>query len=359
MRAGVDLARPQTPQCPTCPWRCSLTWPRGLVSVPIVSASSETVWLRGLDWLEAHREGFALPSGMPPELFRLKGLGELAAIAEVIARRADLPEAGRARALLSYAWQALREGEALAEFLEDRPYPVLGTTYSVFERAGWRHERTRQRLAQLGQPGAMRAAATGGPRAGGMQLPALYGTDGVAVLCLGLALAWEVLGLPSPWQRARLFPHTRLAQAPALEELTVPDAYSLTHVVFFMTDWGAEPDGLPANARAHVEASAPRWMAAFRARSNFDLYAELAATLCCIGVAPPAEAEDVLRAAQQDDGAVPGPAERVAERTRGIEDPERRRFVSAYHTTLAATLASFGAGPGLARRTPAAAQERP
>jgi hypothetical protein len=39
----------------------------------------------------------------------------------------------------------------------------------------------------------------------------------------------------------------------------------------------------------------------------------------------------------------------VAERTRGIEDPERRRFVSAYHTTLAATLASFALREGLER----------
>jgi hypothetical protein len=107
-----------------------------------------------------------------------------------------------------------------------------------------------------------------------------------------------------------------------------------------------------------VETNAPRWMAAFRARSHFDLYAELAAALCCIAEAPPPETEDVLRAAQQDDGAVPGPAERIAERTRAIDDAERRRFLSAYHTTLAATLASFGAGPGLARREDGAAQER-
>lgn len=324
-----------------------------------MSAAPEPVWARGLGWLEAHREGFALPAGAPAELFRLKAVGELAAIAEVIARRGDVPAAARARALLAYAWRQLREGEALAEFLDQRPYPVLGTTYSVFERAGWRHEPTRERLARLGQPGALRAPPGGGARDSGETVAAQYGTDGVAVLCLGLALAWEVLGLPSPWQRARLFPHTKLAQATAMDELAVPDAYSLTHAVFFMTDWGGDPAGLPAGARAYLEANAPRWMAAFRAGGNFDVYAELAASLCCAGSPPPAETEEVLRAAQQDDGAVPGPAERVAERTRAIEDPERRRFVSAYHTTLAATLASFGAGPGLWRRTADAARERP
>ena len=336
---------------------CSLTWAPGLASVPLIVGSfSLPVWTRGLGWLESRRAGFSLPPG-PPELFRLKALGELAAIADVIGRREGLPERSRVRALIEFAWQELREGAVLSEFLDQRPYPVLGTTYAVFERLGWRHEPTRQRLAQLGQPGGVRAAPPSGPRGEAEPVAAQYGTDGVAVLCLGLALAWEVLGLPSPWQRARLFPHTRLAQAPPAEELAVPDAYSLTHTVFFMTDWGADPSGLPAPARAYVAANAPRWMDAFRGRSNLDLYAELAAALACIDVPPPAETESVLAGAQEDDGAVPGPAERVAERTRGIEDPARRAFIAAYHTTLAATLASFAAGVGLARRPGGTVQE--
>ena len=129
----------------------------------------------------------------------------------------------------------------------------------------------------------------------------------------------------------------------------MPEAYSLTHAVFFMTDWGADPDGLPAAERGYLAENAPRWMDAFRAQGHFDLYAELAAAVCCAGASAPPEAEAVLRGAQQPDGAVPGPAERVAERTRGVEDAQRRRFIAAYHTTLAALLASFALTAGLAR----------
>jgi hypothetical protein len=224
--------------------------------------------------------------------------------------------------------------------------------YAVFERMGWRHEPTRERLARLGQPGALKAAspARGGATADAAPVAAQYGADGVAVLCLGLALAWEVLGLAASWQRGRLFPLTALGRGTATgAELGIPDAYSLTHTVFFMTDWGAHPEGLPEAARRQLAAHVPGWMDAFRARRHFDLYAELAATLGCAGLAAPAEVEAVLAGARQPDGAVPGPGERVRERVRGIEDPDRRAFVAAYHTTLASTLASFAGAAGLAR----------
>jgi hypothetical protein len=309
------------------------------------------VWTRGLLWLEGNRDGFALPRGAVPELFPLKALGELAAIAGVLWRRQDLPAELRARlhALLAFAWQELEQGEVFARYLDQRAYPVLGTTYAVFERLGWRHEATRQRLAEMGRPGGLSGSRAPATREAGEPVAAQYGADGVAVLCLGLALAWEALDLPSPWQRARLYPHTRLAHRPEVAELALPDAYSLTHTVFFMTDWGAAPEGLPAAERTYLAEWAPRWMDAFRRQQHFDLYAELAVVLCCIEAPCPAEAESVLAAAQEADGAVPGPADRIAERTRGIEDPGRRRFVSCYHTTLAATLASYALGPGLAR----------
>ena len=313
-----------------------------------MGAGDETVWERGLLWLERERGGFALPPG-PPDLFRLKALGELAAIAEVLHRPADLGTArrGRARALLDFAWSQFGEGDVFVAVLDAQPYPVLGTMYSVFERVGLRHPPTRERLARLGQPGAL-ARPAGTARAAAPPVAAQYGTDGVAVLCLGLGLAWDVLALASPWSRAALYPRTHLAQRVAAAALTVPEAYSLTHTVFFMTDWGAHPQALPEADRAFLCAQAPGWMDAFRQQGNFDLYAELAAAVSCAGGAP-GPAEVVLAAAQEQDGSVKGPAARVAERTQGIEDAERRRFVAAYHTTLAATLASFAATAGLFR----------
>lgn len=311
------------------------------------------MWESGLAWLEGQRSGFALPRGPAPEMFRLKALGELAAIAEVMWRRREaLPEAGRrAHVLLEFAWDEFERGETFTRVLDVRPYPVLGTMYAVFERLGWRHEPTRERLARLGQPGALKAAPRREPPEPPDSEPvaAQYGADGVAVLCLGLALAWERLGLAAPWQRGRLYPLTRLARQAPGPELSVPDAYSLTHTVFFMTDWGAQPEGVPAAERAYLAERVPGWMRDYRAQGHFDLYAELAAVLSCAALPPPAEAEDVLAGARDPDGSIRGPEQRVRERTRGLDDPDRRRFVSAYHTTLASTLASFGLRVGLAR----------
>jgi hypothetical protein len=123
-----------------------------------------------------------------------------------------------------------------------------------------------------------------------------------------------------------------------------------------MTDWGAQPGGVPAAERDYLAQQGPGWMERFHAQRHFDLYAELAAVLCCVAVTPPAETEAVLAAAREADGSLRGEEQRIGERTRGIEDAGRRRFVAAYHTTLAATLASFACAVGLARvAQPAAA----
>jgi hypothetical protein len=313
-----------------------------------MEASDESVWRRALGWLERERDRFALPEG-PPDLFRLKALGELAAIVEVLHRQSDLDAdtQERLRALLAFAWDQFGRGDVFVTVLDAQPFPVLGTMYSVFERAGWRHEPTRERLARLGQRGGLSR-----PRDGGARLTsavnAQYGPDGVIVLCLGLGLAWDVLGLSSIWSRGTLYPRTALARRQPVEALGEPEAYSLTHTVFFMTDWGARDGALPEADRAFLAARVPGWMEDFRAQGQLDLYAELAAVLACVGGAAP-QAEAVLRAAQEEDGSIKGPAARAAERTRGVLDPERVRFIGAYHTTLASTLASFAVTVGLRR----------
>ena len=90
-----------------------------------VGPERHSVWLRGLSWIEAHREHFALSSATPDldDLFPLKVLAELARVADVLARGSRLPADVGARVadLLRFAWEQYGEGELFATLLEARP----------------------------------------------------------------------------------------------------------------------------------------------------------------------------------------------------------------------------------------------
>ena len=311
------------------------------------SPEHHSAWLRGLSWIEAHREHFALPPGPPDldDLFPLKVLAELARIADVLGRSSKLPaDVGeRVADLLRFAWEQFGEGQLFATLLVARPYVVLGTMYSIFERHGYCHAGTRTLLARLSIPGGVSSRRFPPRRGPVLSAPAPFGTDGAAVLALGLALAWRQMGIPSPWSEDRLFPLTWLSRRLDVATLSDSEAYSLSHVVFFMTDFGDRPGGLPGECRDYLSERCPGWMEALRRRSNLDLYSELAMVLSCLGEPVPDEVETVLRRAQKDDGMLPGPGLRSRRRLEGIEDPGRRLFLENYHTTLTGILASFAA----------------
>ncbi|HXB55933.1 MAG TPA: hypothetical protein VN461_14195 [Vicinamibacteria bacterium] len=322
----------------------------------VVEPELPPVWGRGLSWIETHRGCFALPPGPPDldDLFPLKVLAELARITEVLARSprlsADVRE--RVTALSRFAWEQFGEGRLFTTLLSARPYVVLGTMYSIFERLGFVHAETRALLAQLSGPGGVSVRQFPPRGAPGMSAPAPFGKDGAAVLALGLALAWRQMGLPSPWSEEKLLPLTWLSHRPPVATLSDAEAYSLTHVVFFMTDFGDRPEGLDRECRQYLRERCPVWMEALRRGVNLDLYSELATVLACIGETLPPEVETLLRDAQADDGMLPGPGFRSQRRLDATADPDRRLFLENYHTTLAGILASFAATVGLVGRRP-------
>jgi hypothetical protein len=320
----------------------------------VVESERASVWGRGLSWIETHRGYFALPPGPPDldDLFPLKVLAELARIAEVLMRSPRLPADVRERvtALSRFAWEQFGEGRLFTALLSARPYVVLGTMYSIFERLGYVHAETRALLARLSGPGRISARQFPPRSTPGMSAPAPFGRDGAAVLALGLALAWRQMGLPSSWSEEGLFPLTWLSRRPPVTTLSDPEVYSLTHVVFFMTDFGDRPEGLNRECREYLRERCPAWMDVLQRGANLDLYSELATVLACIGEPIPPGVETVLREAQADDGMLPGPGFRSQRRLEATADPDRRLFLENYHTTLAGILASFAATVGLVGR---------
>jgi len=314
----------------------------------------DATWWRALDWVEANLDHFALPAEAKhgDDLFPLKALAELARVADVLLRQLGLDAAARTRAqaLLRFAWNQYGEGSVFERVLTGGPWLVVGTMYSTFEENGYSHAGTRERLSRLSSGAPIEARLLPPHRRSQLAAPAPFGDDAAAVLALDLALAWRRMGLPSPWSSARLFPLTGLGRRPQLASLSEPQAYSLTHVVFFVTDFGLHPEALEAPSRVYLGERCPGWMQDLLRRSDLDLYSELATALACAGEPLPSGVERTLRAGQADDGSLPGPALRSRRRLEATADPGHRRFLERYHTTLAAALASFAATVGLARR---------
>jgi hypothetical protein len=262
----------------------------------------------------------------------------------VLLQQPSLPPEVRARtaALLDHAWGAFGQGDLFAEILAVRPdMLMLGSLYSIFDRHGRVHARARSLLERIPErPQVARPRQPLDPR-GRVRL----GSDSPAVVALGLAEAWRCLGLPSRWSPEKLFPRTLLALRPE-GTIATEAAYSITHTVYFMTDFGNRPHALDARSRDYLREACPRWMAAFLDVPNYDIFSELAFALTCCGWHErDAEVETTLARVQEAGGAVPGPDLSHDGSPPPLAPPT---FARHYHSTLVALLASFGATAGLA-----------
>ena len=94
-------------------------------------------------------------------------------------------------------------------------------------------------------------------------------------------------------------------------ELTDSDTYSITHAVFYITDFGLREQPLfgDVDVLATIELL-EALLVLYRGRGNVDLVAELVCALACLGVQRSAEIDKAwkyLVAMQRSDGSLPGP----------------------------------------------------
>lgn len=280
-----------------------------------------------LGWVSENRDGFRLgEDALAPQADvnrSWKPLGELAQVCVTVRSRTapGTPLHERADELLSFAWEQTREGALLLDLQRLEPastYPL--EIYAAFASAGLRHPaydayaallaRTRSWRLTEHQPNRRLGLLNSERRCG---LPAR--DDAAAVL----RSTW-LGGLPEPWTFERAA------------------GYTLTHVVFHLTDWGHDTEAVPDDVAAYLGDWLPPWLDSCLEDEQWDLSCELLAVAAALPGAPdPAMLSGAfaeLARAQDGSGAVPeiGPGRSGR--------PVRRDFVGTYHSTLMAVFAS-------------------
>ncbi|MER5299331.1 hypothetical protein ABT039_07670 [Streptomyces lasiicapitis] len=290
-----------------------------------VTQTAHQVSAQALAWLHAQRECGVLPAdttadlGDPDSVY--KPLGETALAASLVLREsaAGSVELSQAHELMEFCWRQFGEGDMLYERL--LRYSMMTDpleTYAPFARCGFRHEPLERLLAHTSALRSVRAVEV------------------VPNRRLAVANAARVVGLD---QGGHAYDWPTLARATWLGATPEPwlvdwmTGYCVTHTVFHLTDWGANPTGLPDDLTAYVTTWLPVWIDIWAEIEQWDLVAELMIVGCCLKepYCEPADWERLARA-QHPDGLVPRDGDPVP------DDPAQR-FNDHQHTAVVAAIA--------------------
>ncbi|MFD5098386.1 DUF6895 family protein [Streptomyces albidochromogenes] len=251
---------------------------------------------RALMWLDAHREHFRLTDEDRATgrgvVERLKPIGELAVNMRVLFREgvAGSRQHARAGQLLDFTWRELLDGgNVLAALQHDEPFsPVPLEIYSTFHELGFRH------------PG-LETTAEVCRRT--LTWPAL---DMVPNRRLSVLRAERRIGLPPSGDFDDAVRLTWLSRLPEPWTVQYHIAYDITHTVFHLTDWGAEPGRIPPETADYLALYLPAWTEDWADLEHWDLLGELLVVDTCLPrPALDARIWERYAAAQSDSGAMP------------------------------------------------------
>ncbi|MFJ8779305.1 DUF6895 family protein [Streptomyces sp. NPDC102476] len=281
------------------------------------------VGVGALEWLHAHRDGFRLELDVDPEvgfLERFKPVGELALICKVLFREgvAGSRQATLARQLIDHAWcHTLDGGRMLVRGQRTEPIsPIPFEVYLPFRELGYSSPEA-ERAFRLNQ-----------------RLDSYAALEMSPVRRLGLSSFQRRYGLPTRVPEADIAGTTWLGRSPEPWTVEGHIAYDITHTVFHLTDWGENPDGLPAEIANYLADWLPAWLDDWLDLQRWDLLGELLVVDACLPRPTFDErAWEGFAAAQQPDGAMPA----VRTMPQGAPDEV---FDVVYHPTLVAAFAS-------------------
>ncbi|MEV3988583.1 hypothetical protein AB0J57_06710 [Streptomyces sp. NPDC049837] len=280
-----------------------------------------------LGWLSDNRAGFRLGDdalGAGGDVNRSwKPLGELAQMC-VCVRSHTRPGTflhDTATDLLHHAWRETGDGALFLDLqrLEPcAPYPL--EVYAAFASGGLRHPAYEEFAAGVVRTRSWRTAELLPNRLLSiLNSERRTGLTPHRPLSTVLRTTW-LGGLPEPWM---------FEQAAG---------YTLTHVVFHLTDWGHDVHGVPADIAAYLETWLPAWLDSCVEAQHWDLCCELLAVAAALPEPPSPElTEDAWRAVAGAQDAT-GALTEVGHGPQGEEVP--RIFRNCYHSTLVAAFAA-------------------
>jgi hypothetical protein len=280
-----------------------------------------------LGWVSDNRLGFQLgddaldPGGDIDRTW--KPLGELAQVCVCVRRHTcpgDLLHQA-ASDLLAFAWRQTQAGALFLDLQRLEPFATYPLEiYAAFASGGLRHTgyeqftstvvRTRGWRMTEQEPNRRLSVLNSERRSG---FPSHDATRAE------LRRTW-LGGLPEPWTFERAA------------------GYTLTHVVFHLTNWGHDVQGVPLDIATYLEAWLPPWLDTCLEDEQWDLSCELLAVAVSLP-RPPSRVvvEDAwaeVARAQDEVGAIaevgPGRQGRVVSRV----------FANYYHSTLTAAFAA-------------------
>jgi hypothetical protein len=156
---------------------------------------------------------------------------------------------------------------------------------------------------------------------------------------LFMDIAHSIIRCGFPWTGPSipaLYERSLLASLPDLLCLKDPDYYTITHTIFFVTDFGRQPDRLPRHVQAFFASNLETMAFFFSARENWDLLGEI--LLCQIylkldGTAAFSRYMRLLLSTQTSDGSFISEFSANDDNAEGKANPWTD-LLDKYHTTL-------------------------
>jgi hypothetical protein len=277
---------------------------------------------RFVAWLTKTRDAFGFRGADPRrQLTLLKPFSEFILCNDLLLSY-DAPKEAMQNNL-HWAWSELEEGEHLVRLLLARPDLFrLAAVYAPLHRNGFSNARLEGAL---------------------MQVSRLRGTSAVGTqpwmhLCFHHAMAeitgacYDPCAVPGSWLLAKPEPWC----------INDEIAYSVTHEVFYASDFGRSPCTLPADVCRYLQLWLPVWTSPYYESANWDLTADMIMVADCLGGGIwDVDPLPTLLANQRPDGMVPGPPGAGSSLVAGTDIPEEIAFFSSYHTTLVSAMASW------------------
>ena len=273
---------------------------------------------RSLQWLAVNRHEFAFTqdTNWHEQIFLMKPFAEFVLALRVLNRLGhDVADH------VKWAWELTRNGDYLLDVLVARPdLASLAGLYASFHEFGYRNSRLRAWLTHLESMTSINAAES-----------SLWSR-------IADKYNFQRLGLGEPPDQ--LMSQSWLESDPEPWTISDASAYSVTHEVFYITDFGCRADSLSVKATELLNLWLPVWVRCFADEQNWDIVGELLMVAICIKDSSwTGQLLLQMLKTQSEDGMFSGPAGAGRGLVNPTNSPARQRFLSNYHTTIVGSMA--------------------